>query len=75
MAQNQINSLADMSCAGVNWIPLFFTGNTVSVSGYDRRERSKGIPIATCATMVTIESGLQYILILPQMLWFGQQLC
>ena len=68
------DSLADTSCAGMNWIPLFFTGNTVSVSGFDGRERSKGIPIATCATMVTPESGLQYILVLPQMLWFGEQL-
>ena len=74
MAQNEIDSLADTSCAGVNWIPLFFTGDTVSVSGFDGRERSKGIPIATCATMVTTESGSQYILILPQMLWFGEQL-
>ena len=74
MAQNKIDSLADTSCAGVNWIPLFFTGNTVSVSGFDGQERSKGIPIAMCATMVTTESGSQYILILLQMLWFGKQL-
>ena len=73
-AQNEMDSLADTSCAGVNWISLFFTGDTVSVSGFDEPERSKGIPIATCATMITMESGLQYILILPQMFWFGKQL-
>ena len=44
------------------------------MSEFDGWERSKGIPIATCATMVTTESGLQYIFILLQMLWLGEQL-
>ena len=74
VARNEIDSLADTSCAGINWIPVFFTGDMVNVAGFDGEERSTGIPIATCATLVTTEAGSQYILILPQMLWFGKKL-
>ena len=59
------------------WIGFHFSSQvtqTTRVSSFDGQERSKGIPIATCATMVTPESGSHCILILPQMLWFGKQL-
>ena len=70
MGRNEIDSLADTSCAGVNWIPLWFTGDTVSVHGYNGLEQDTSIPIATCATKVTTEAGSSYVLVMPQLLWF-----
>ena len=69
-----MDSLADTSCAGPNWIPLFFTGETVNVFGYDGLQRTAAVPLATCATMVMTESGQRVVLVCPQMLWFGTDL-
>ena len=72
--RNEIDSLADTSCAGINWIPLYFTGDTVNVHGYNGMEQDTSIPVATCATKVITEAGTFYILVMPQMLWFGNTL-
>ena len=34
LGRNEIDSLADTSCTGKNWIPLLFTGDMVNVFGY-----------------------------------------
>lgn len=72
--RNEIDSLAETSCAGANWIPLFFTGETVDVSDYHGALQHRAIPIATCATKLASHSGATWILIMPQMLYFGQQM-
>ena len=63
--RNEIDSLADTSCAGQNWIPILFTGDTVNVFGYSGAQQDSAIPLATCATKIVTESGTPYILICP----------
>ena len=72
--QNEIDSLADTSCAGYNWIPPLFTGNTVNVFSCSGAQQDSAIPLATSATKIVTESGTPYIPICPQMLWFGTKL-
>ena len=72
--RNEIDSLADTSCAGRNWIPILFTGDTVNVFGYSGAQQDSAIPLATCTTKIVTESGTPYILICPQRLWFGTKL-
>ena len=74
LGRNEIDSLADTSCVGKNWIPLLFTGDMVNVFGYSGVQHDSAIPLATCATKIVSESGSAYILICPQMLWFGTKL-
>ena len=69
--QNEIDSFAETSWAGWNWIPLLFAGDTVNVFGYSGAQQNSATPLATCATKIVTESGTPYILICPQMLWFG----
>ena len=72
--RNEIDSLAETSCAGTNWIPLFFTGQTVTVFGFNGASQDTNIPLATCATKVVTRSGTAFILICPQMLFYGRDL-
>ena len=51
-----------------------FTGDTVNVFGYSGAQQDSAIPLATCTTKIVTESGTPYILICPQMLWFGTKL-
>ena len=74
LGRNEMDTLADTSCAGKNWIPLLFSGTVVNVCGYNGKEADTSVPLATCATKVTTESGIPYILICPQMLYFGPKL-
>ena len=74
VARNEIDTLAETSCAGTNWIPLFFTGETVTVYGFKGDEKDSSIPVATCATKVITQSGIPYILICPAMLYYGASL-
>ena len=75
--RNELDSLADTSCAGKNWRPLEFTGILCDVSGFqdEKESASKSIPVATCATVVVIpETGAEIILIGHEMLYFGDKL-
>jgi len=74
IGRNEIDSLAETSCAGVNWIPLFYTGETVTVYGFKGNEADQSVPLATCATKIVTVNGQVYILICPQMLYYGTQL-
>lgn len=74
LARNEIDSAAETSCAGANWIPLIYTGDTASVFGFNGKEHDRDIPFATCATKVIPKSGIPYILICPQMLYYGAQM-
>ena len=50
--RNEIDSLADTSCAGQNWIPLLFAGDTVNVFGHSRAQQDSTISLVTCATKI-----------------------
>ena len=70
LGSNEIDSLADTSCAGWNWIPLLFTGNTVNVLGHSGAQQDSAVPLATCGKKIVTESCTPCILMCPQMLWF-----
>ena len=72
--RNEIDSAAETSCAGLNWIPLLYTGDVANVFGFNGVETDTAIPIATCATKVIAKSGIPYILICPPMLYYGRGL-
>ena len=73
-ARNDFDTLADTSCAGPNWIPLLFTGETVDTFDHHGSKQHSSVPIATCATLIYTSNGIPYILICPNMLWFGTAL-
>ncbi len=51
-----------------------YTGETVSVYGFKGDEHDASIPIATCATKVVTKTGITYILVCPNMLYYGRVL-
>jgi hypothetical protein len=72
---NDMDTMADTCCAGSNWTPIYFTGETVEVSPFaDSYESMKDIPVATCATIIVTESGAKYLLVGHEMLYFGNAL-
>lgn len=75
ISTNEMDSMADTCCAGKNWTPIYFTGDTVEVSPFtDSYKAMKDIPVATCASLITSESGQDYLLVGHEMLFFGQAL-
>ena len=67
--------MADTSCAGANWRMLEYAGHSCDVYAYsDRYDAIKGIPIATCATVVSGENGLDFLLISHEMLFSGEDM-
>ena len=74
LGQNEVDSAAESSCAGLNWMPLLCTGDVANVFGFNGAETDTAIPIATCATKVIAKSGIPYILICPQMLYYGAKM-
>ena len=64
--------MADTSCAGANWRVVEPTGHTCDVYAYNERyDAIKDVPIATCATVVPGDNGLDFLLIGHEMLYFG----
>ena len=67
--------MADTSCASANWHMLEYTGHTCNVYTYsDQYDAIKGIPVATCATVVSGENGLDFLLISREKLFFGKDM-
>ena len=75
ISTNDMDTMADTCCAGKNWTPIYFTGVTVEVSPFtDTYQAIKDIPVATCATKVTSESGQVYLIVAHELLFFGASL-
>ena len=76
VAYNEMDTMADTSCAGVNWTLMETTGMECKVSDFmGQQVGGQYVPIATCATCIREKStGVEYILIGHQMLWFGSAL-
>ena len=75
ISTNEMDTLADTSCAGCNWTPVYFTGDQVDVAPFtDSYQAMQNIPVATCATLITAENEQQYMLIGHEMLFFGSSL-
>ena len=73
---NEMDTLADTSYAGRNWTVVEYTGKACDVYGFTKDgEPQKGIPIATCATVVVDpKTGQDVMLIGHEMLYFGEKL-
>ena len=75
VGRNEMDSHADTSCAGANWKAIELTGLTCDVSPFTQDyDAVKDVPVATCATAVTNDSGKTIILVCHQMLYFGTSL-
>ena len=75
VGRNEMDSHADTSCAGANWKAIELTGLTCDVSPFTQDyDAVKDVPVATCATAVTDNSGETIILVCHQMLFFGTSL-
>ena len=70
-----MDSMADTSCAGSNWLLIEDTGFTCDVypfkEGYDA---VCDVPIATCATLVEGDNGADFIVVGHEMLYFGSEM-
>jgi hypothetical protein len=76
-ARCELDSHADTCALGANFTPLSYTGRVCDVSPYnaDAYSPERNIPIVSAATAFTCqESGLTYILIINEGLWFGNKL-
>jgi len=70
-----MDSMADTSCAGKNWKLIELTGMTCNVYPFkDGYEPTRGVPVATCATLVQGEGGSDFILVGHEMLYFGPEM-
>ena len=75
VARNDMDTMADTSCAGCNWVALEFTGDTCDVYPYkDGYKATENVPVATCATVVQGEDGMDILIIGHEMLYFGTEL-
>ena len=74
--RNEMDTMADTSCAGPNWRVLELTGTVCDVQGFMNDGNSlKNVPIATCATVaVEQDTGQEIILVGHEMLYFGKKL-
>ena len=76
MARNELDTHADTSCAVANWVLLEYTGEICEVSPFlTTYDPIQEIPVARCCTVWTSDqTGIDYLLIGDQMLWFGTSL-
>ena len=75
IASNDMDSMADTSCAGKNWRLIELTGMTCNVYPFkDGYEPTRGVPVATCATLVQGEGGSDFIVVGHEMLYFGPEM-
>ena len=74
--RNEMDSHADTCCDGANWTVLKLTGEICEVTPcLDSYDPVNEIPITKCATVWTsTKTGVEYLLICDQMLWFSSQL-
>ena len=71
----EIDSHADTCCMGRNFVPLAFTDEVVNVTPFtDRYTALRDVPIATGATHIQLHDGSEYVLVVNQGLWFGEEL-
>ena len=72
MSRNEMDTMADTSCAGSNWSVLEWTGHSCNVYPFNEEyEATKDVPIATCAMLIQGEGGNDFILVGHEMLFFG----
>ena len=71
----EIDSHADTCCMGRNFVPLYFTDEVVDVTPFtDRYTALRDVPVAGGATHIQLGDGSEYILVVNQGLWFGEEL-
>jgi hypothetical protein len=75
-ARFEMDSRADIVCAGKKIIPLFHHGTECDVLGYsDELETMKNIPVMTVATAVdNVKSHTTHILIVTFVFYFGPKI-
>jgi hypothetical protein len=75
-ARNELDTRADTIVAGVNFVLLSHTGQYCNVHGFSSEQAAiSDIPVARVATVWTDkESGLSYLLIINEALYFGDRL-
>jgi hypothetical protein len=74
-AYNEADSNADTCCLGKNFIVLSFTNRTADVYPYDESyQPMTNVPIVSGATVVDLEDGSSFILILNESLYYGTKL-
>ena len=75
-SKNELDTRADTICCGDNFRLLATTGQTCEVSGFHREMKGiSDIEVATCATAWTCpKTGVTWILIINEGLYFGSQL-
>ena len=65
--------MANMLCAGANWVMLEDMGQRSNVYSFKKGYKAeKDVPIATCTTLIQGEDGTNFIAIGHEMLYFGQ---
>jgi hypothetical protein len=75
-ARSEIDTRADMTCAGCNCSPIYYTGQHCNIKGFhDDLAILPKVPIATVATAWSDpNTGEGYILIYNEVLFFGNDL-
>lgn len=72
--QTDIDNHADSHVFGKNFLPLTFTNEVCTVSGFLGTPQATDIPIYNAATAYTNENGETLILIFGRGLWFGDKM-
>ena len=76
MGRNEMDTMADTCCAGINWTLVETTGLECAVNDFAGNQvGEQHVPVATCATLIReAKTGIETIVIGHQMLWFGSKL-
>jgi hypothetical protein len=72
IARNEMDTHADMCCAGSNWSLMELTGEVCDVNPFlNSYDPVTEIPVARCCMVWTDqESSTEYLIVADQMLWF-----
>ena len=75
IARCELDTRADTTCCGKNFIPLMFTGQTCDANGFHGDlETISDVPVATCATVWQHPKGMRFILVIHEALYFGDSM-
>ena len=71
----EIDSHANTCCMGRNFAPLYFTEEVVDVTPFtDCYTVLRDVPVAGGEMHIQLDDSLEYILVVHQGLWFGEEL-
>lgn len=68
--------MVDTSCTSINWIPIYFTEDTVNVLPFapEHYKSIKEVLVAPCGTIIPTQTRKEWLVVGHGMLYFGDKM-